>query len=131
MQMNHQIVLVVSEERAYGSLLMKSIEKDFPGLKVDITDCGENALKYMRESKVCLIITDFRLHGMGGLNLFYEIKKKYSDVKIILLYNPLDSKLKDRQKMEGLFGSLEKPFLMERLMELVRRVLVNWEGKKE
>jgi DNA-binding NtrC family response regulator len=57
--------------------------------------------------------------GMGGINLFLETKKLFPDIRMILLSNHLNSKEKKLLEREGLFGYLEKPFLIESLAEMI------------
>lgn len=123
MSKNSKALLIVNEETTYADYLKRNIEGDFPSISITLTDSGENALKLIKERDFALIIADLILPGMGGINLFFEIKKLFPDLEVILLSHYLNKKIKKVLKKEGLFGFLEKPFLMESLSELIERGL--------
>jgi two-component system C4-dicarboxylate transport response regulator DctD len=120
---NSKALLIVNEETTYADYLKRNIEGDFPSLSITVTDSGENALKLVKEHDFALIIADLILPGMGGINLFFEIKELFPDLEVILLSHYLNKKITKVLKKEGLFGFLEKPFLMESLSELIERGL--------
>ena len=112
-------ILIVNDESTYADFLKRDIERAFPTVDVNIADSGESALKMTEERLYDIIITDMVLTGMGGVNLFLEIKKLFPNVRTILLSNLLNSKDKKLLEKEGLFGYLEKPFLIESLTEMI------------
>ena len=123
MSSNNQALLIVNEETTYADYLKRNIENDFPALSITITDSGENALKLIQKREFAIIIADLILPGMGGINLFFEIKELFPDLEVILLSHYLNKNIKKLLKKEGLFGFLEKPFLRESLSELIERAL--------
>ncbi len=116
-------ILIVNDESTYADFLKRDIEGAFPSVYVNIADSGESALKMTEEQSYDIIIADMVLTGMGGVNLFLEIKKLFPDVRTILLSNHLNSKDKKLLEKEGLFGYLEKPFLIESLTEMITEAM--------
>lgn len=112
-------ILIVNDESTYADFLKRDIEGAFPAIEVNVADSGESALKMTERHIYDIIIADMALPGMGGVNLFLEIKKLFPDIRMILLTNHLNSKEKKLLEKEGLFGYLEKPFLIESLAEMI------------
>jgi two-component system response regulator AtoC len=116
-------ILIVNREAAYADFLRVNIEKAFPSLRITVTESGESALSLLGKRPYDLVITDTVLAGMGGMNLFFELKRQYPLLKTILLSDCFDTKEAKLLQKEGLFGFIEKPFLMESLAELIERAV--------
>jgi DNA-binding NtrC family response regulator len=116
-------LLLVNEENTYLQFLKKNIAGVFPEIHVELANSGETALQLLAKHDFPLIITDSVLPGMGGVNFFIEVKRIKPDAKIILLSNNLDNRTKKTLDQSGLFGYLQKPFLMESLSELIAKTL--------
>ena len=69
-----------------------------------------------------LVVSDISLTGMGGMNFFFMIRELHPELKVVLLYEYINEKRKSLLDREGVFGCLEKPFLMESLQDLIREV---------
>jgi len=116
---NTHAILIVNDETAYADFLKRDLNVKFPAIDVNIADSGESALKMINDNLYDLIIAEMALPGMGGINFFLEIKKLFPDVKTILLSNHLNFREKRLLEKEGIFGYLEKPFLIERFTEMI------------
>lgn len=119
MKKNNKAILIVNDETAYADFLKRDIEGAFPSVKIRTADSGESALNMIKECMYNVIIAEMMIPGMGGINLFLETKKLFPDIRMILLSNHLNSKEKKLLEKEGLFGYLEKPFLIESLAEMI------------
>jgi two-component system response regulator PilR (NtrC family) len=116
---NNKAILIVNDETAYADFLKRDIKGAFPSVRINTADSGESALMMIEECKYNVIIAEMMIPGMGGINLFLEIKKLFPDIRMILLSNHLNSREKKLLEKEGLFGYLEKPFLIESLAEMI------------
>jgi len=121
-------LLLVNEENTYLQFLKKNIVGVFPEIRIELANSGETALQLLGKQEFSLIITDSVLPGMGGVNFFLEVRRAKPTAKIILLSNSLDKRAKKSLDREGLFGYLQKPFLMESLSELIAKTLNENEG---
>jgi DNA-binding NtrC family response regulator len=65
-------------------------------------------------------VSDITLTGMGGLSFFFKMRELHPGLKVVLLYEYISETKKTLLDKEGVYGYLEKPFLMESLQELVR-----------
>lgn len=116
-------LLLVNEENTYLQFLKKNIAGVFPEIRIELANSGETALQLLTKQEFALIITDSVLPGMGGVNFFLEVRRIKPDAKIILLSSNLDKRAKRALDQKGLFGYLQKPFLMESLSELIAKTL--------
>jgi DNA-binding NtrC family response regulator len=116
-------LLLVNEENTYSQFLKKNIVGVFPEIRIELANSGETALQLLAKQEFSLIITDSVLPGMGGVNFFLEVRRIKPTAKIVLLSNNLDKRAKKSLDREGLFGYLQKPFLMESLSELIAKTL--------
>jgi DNA-binding NtrC family response regulator len=114
-------VLIVNSRITYADFLKWSIEKTLPSVRIAVAESGETALELTSHNGYDLVITDRVLPGMGGVNLFYELKERYPLLKTILLSDCLDIREMKALERKGLFGYIEKPFLFESLSELIER----------
>ena len=55
------------------------------GHKVHICDSGDNCLQYLEKEYVDLIITDFRMPGMSGMDILRKAKEINPDISVILV----------------------------------------------
>ncbi|KPK01802.1 MAG: hypothetical protein AMK71_04345 [Nitrospira bacterium SG8_35_4] len=80
-------------------------------------------LEYMSKNPVDLVVMDVRMPEMDGITALREIKKRYSDIEVILLtaYANLDT-ARDAI-LCGAFDYLIKPFDKDDLLLLVKKGL--------
>lgn len=123
MKSDNKKILIVNREAAYADFLKVNIQKAFPSLKITVTQSGESALLLMDSRSYDLVITDTVLPGMGGVNLFFVLKERYPLLRTILLSDYFDTKEMKLLEKEGLFGFIEKPFLIESLAQLIERAM--------
>ena len=70
-----------------------------------------DALEYVRNNKIDLVISDFFMPGMNGINFLKEVKKIHENATLILLtgYADKDSAIKAINEV-GIYRYLEKPW---------------------
>jgi CheY-like chemotaxis protein len=113
-------ILVVEDDDNIGSVLVDvlSMETSYDALLV----CdGLQALDAVRSFKPCLVITDYRLPHMDGLELYDRVHSiaEMKDVPAIVMsaYMP-EAEVKKRH-----LYSLHKPFELDDLLNLVDKLL--------
>ena len=115
-------ILIVNEESAYADYLRNRIHQDFPEITIETANSAENALEKIDDRVFHLVVSDITLTGMGGMNFFFKMRDLHPDLKVVLLYEYMNEKKKKLLDKEGVFGYLEKPFLIESLQDLIREV---------
>lgn len=110
---NNKKLLVVDDEEEICDFLKAFFEeRDF---EVRTASSGESALEAVAEVKPQVILLDVHMPGMDGMNALREIKKKYPQIKVIMV-----TALETREKIEeairlGADNYITKPLSLEYL----------------
>ena len=60
---------------------------------IDSANSGEELFRILADKKVDIVITDINMPGMDGIEITKEIRRRYSDIKIIALSMYIDKNL--------------------------------------
>jgi two-component system, cell cycle sensor histidine kinase and response regulator CckA len=95
------------------------------GFQVTAFPVPEAALRHLSdaESRVDLLLTDYIMPGMTGLELAREARKVRPDLPVILSSGNLDEPVEERLAEAGISAVLPKPWEARELMATVRSVL--------
>ena len=113
-------ILVIDDELAPRQSVMMVLKDDY---NVSTAAGAYEGLEYMSQHHVDLVVMDVRMPEMDGITALQEIKKKHSDIEVILLtaYANLDT-ARDAI-LCGAFDYLIKPFDKDDLLLLVKKGL--------
>lgn len=94
------------------------------GFDVSEAEDGQKALAALGATKVDLIITDLNMPNMDGIALIKALRANptHKATPILMLTTESDSNKKAEGKAAGATGWLVKPFVPEKLIELVKKV---------
>jgi two-component system response regulator MprA len=113
-------ILIIEDDQAIVSLLQRGFAHE--GYEVAVAYDGENGLKQVREEKPDLVILDWMLPGMDGLDVCQRIREEGS-IPILML----TAKDTVRNRVEGLDAGADdymvKPFELSELYARVRALL--------
>ena len=114
-------VLLVDDDEGLRRLL--SIRLSAVGYNVETVESGEAALATLGLLQPRLIITDMRMAGMDGMELFEALHTRRPDIPVIILtaYGTIPEAV--RATHAGVFGFLSKPFDARELLDQVDRAL--------
>lgn len=86
---------------------------------------GKDALKHLDGSSINLVITDLNMPHMDGIGLVKAIRanSNYQYVPVLLLTTESHASKKQEAKEAGATGWIVKPFVPEKLLEAVKRVI--------
>lgn len=112
-------ILIVDDEK-----LLVDVLKDFLEFKEYIVSTafnGEEALKYLENVEmVQLIFSDINMPIMDGISLMEKVKRKYSEVKVVLMTG-YAAKLKNLDELKiNADGFITKPFRLSKVDEILR-----------
>lgn len=116
-----QRILVVDDDRVI--LKMASIVLRSDGYSVQTASDGVCALKLLAEEPFELVLLDFMMPGMDGLQILREIKEKFSDVAVIILTGMGSEDIAVRVMKSGAADYIMKPFRNHDLLERAAAVL--------
>lgn len=104
-------VLVVDDDLLNRKLLKEMLT--FAGWKVKLAVNGEEALDLIEKEKIDVILSDYEMYPVNGLELHQIIKEK--GIPFILMSGSLDAK--NKAKELGIVF-LEKPFMFQNLLKI-------------
>ena len=102
-------VLIVEDSVDLGRELRESI-KDLQGeLSIVAAPSAEEGILEIGRHPIDLLVTDFRLPGISGLELVRRVRRKYPQVKVILTTAVLDAQLEKEAEDLQVSLVLQKP----------------------
>ncbi len=92
--MSPHSILIVEDQREVSRLLRSTVETLEYKLDVVEIPSGEEAILYSSRKKVDLLVADYRLPGMTGIELMHKVQKNHPKVKIILVTGQTDPEIR-------------------------------------
>jgi len=84
---------------------------------------GRSAIEAVLGGNISLVILDYMLPDMNGLEVLRELKRIQPDIKIIIITGRATDRVLSDVVEAGANGYIIKPFINDRLLELVRKTL--------
>ena len=114
-----QILIVDDEENTRIGLSKLLIQE---GYLVDSAASGYEALDYLQQTKVNLVISDINMPDMGGLAFLKELSRHFPSTNVIMMtaYGGVESYLEAMNL--GAFEYLHKPVRLNELRSVIRKI---------
>jgi len=116
-------ILIVDDQREVSRLLKSALETVEQGLDVAEAPSGEEALLDARRRQVDLLVADFRLPGMTGVELVKKFRAINPQVKIIIITGLSDPRLLKEVQTAGADAFFQKPVSIADFLDTVERLL--------
>jgi len=116
-------VLIVDDQREVSRLLKSALETIEHGLEVYEAPSGEEAILESSRGKFDLLVADYRLPGITGIELMRKIKARHTQMKTILISGVTDAKSKAEVNKAGAEAFFAKPVPMADFLDAVERLL--------
>jgi two-component system response regulator GlrR len=119
--MNRGDILLVDDDPDLLKLI--SLRLTSAGYRVRTADSGETALATIAVERPGAVITDLRMPGIDGLQLFEAIHRQHAALPVIILtaHGTIPDAVNATQR--GVFGYLTKPFDSQELLQKVATAL--------
>jgi len=116
-------IFIAEDEESIVSLLKYNLEKE--GYKVSTSDNGEDALKQIKEKQPDLILMDWMLPDLSGVEICKNLKKdkKYNDLPVIMLTAKGEEEDKLKAFDTGTDDYVTKPFSQKELNARIKSLL--------
>lgn len=115
-------ILVVDDEAMLRKLLEKMLTRH--GYIVQTAGCGADAIRVGQEKEFDVILMDYRLGDMSGLEAFREIRKKQAACRVVFLTgDPNINEIRTAVHNEGAQGFITKPFEVEEINNVIQHLL--------
>jgi CheY-like chemotaxis protein len=116
-------IVIVEDEVSIGELVKRAIRHVAPTYDVVLAQHGMGAIIQVEARHVPLVITDYNMPDMSGVEVTREITKRSPTTCVIALTAYADGQLKRQFFAAGARYFLEKPVSLDHLMELVPQLL--------
>ncbi|RWX80790.1 sigma-54-dependent Fis family transcriptional regulator [Neorhizobium lilium] len=112
-------VLLIDDDkdllRATGQTL------ELAGFHVALSTSAETALSGLNADFKGVVVSDIRMPGLDGLEMFHRIRSIDPELPVILMTGHGDISMAVKAIQDGAYDFLAKPFAAERLVQCVRR----------
>jgi len=93
------------------------------GFKTFSARSADEALRILTQEKIDLMLTDYNMPGISGLELIGQVHARWPAVKCVLASGYLEEEVEKRLVEEFKAGTLRKPYNVADAAELVRKML--------
>jgi two-component system, chemotaxis family, CheB/CheR fusion protein len=114
-------VLLVDDDMSQLHLLSLLLESE--GFDVTAASNGNEALQVLRDAKFRIVITDFHMPEMNGIELAVRVRKQYSDTDVVLVTADTFLDFFDEAVNAGISRIFKKPVNLKRLVAAIRSSL--------
>ncbi len=116
-------ILIVDDSESILKLVQFNLNN--AGYYVLVAHNGQEALKYFNGETIHLLLTDLHMPIMNGMELIKEVRKleKYKHLPILFLTTETQIAIKKEAKEAGATGWVVKPFIFDKLLATIRKVL--------
>jgi len=116
-------ILIVEDQREISRLLRSALETLEVELEVVEIPSGEEAILDSFHNKVDLLVSDYLLPGMSGIELMLKVQKNHPQAKIILVTGQTDPKIRKEVADAGADAFFIKPIQIADFLDAVERHL--------
>ena len=112
-------ILIVDDEKAVATALKEGFKRHTKEFKTDVAFSAEGAFELIEKHLYSVVVSDIRLPGKSGLDVFLKLRDEQPDAAFIAM-TAFSNPAVERQVREmGGLKYLEKPFEFEELESLV------------
>lgn len=76
-------ILIIDDEAVYADGIRKIL--NYEGYEANVVNSGEDAIRFLKKNRADLILTDYMLDGMNGLEIIKYFTEYYAHIPIILM----------------------------------------------
>ncbi|MFC1974847.1 response regulator [Chloroflexota bacterium] len=118
-----QRILIVDDNKIFQILSQQTFRKIQPDAQIVLAGDGLEALAQCQKQPFDLIITDYNIPGMNGLDLAEAVRQIAPDTQIVLatLEDAGVIRAEAQRRQLYLDGCLNKPYTMTQLQTIIHR----------
>ncbi len=122
-------VLIVDDDASFCTLLRTFLRKNHYDTEEYYT--GKEGIKAVYEKDFDIVLIDFRLPDLDGLDLLKNIKKKYFHLPVIIMTNYANIKTAVKAMQLGAFEYVTKPINPDEILLSIKSALEATKEKQE
>jgi two-component system, NtrC family, response regulator HydG len=116
-------ILVIDDDADICTLLNRYLSKN--GFTVTTAYTGKAALESIINKMPDIVLCDFRLEDMNGIELLEQIKQKNAELPVIIMTGYSDVRTAVNIMKMGAYDYVTKPLLPEEILLTLKRALAN------
>lgn len=122
-------ILLVDDDPSLKKLLVMRMEAQ--NYRVRTANDGQEALRELKVHDIDLVVSDLRMDGMDGIELFDQIQQQYPGLPVIIItaQGSISDAVSATQK--GVFGFLTKPINKDELFGQIEQALAQSSHSKQ
>ena len=114
-------LLVVDDEPIVGKRLQQVFSKI--GFEIETYTEPAAAMAAMAARPFDLVVTDFKMEGMDGLEVLRQARAMNPAVRVIVITGYASPDTAELAQQQGVFAFLAKPFRLDELKQVIFRAL--------
>ena len=114
-------ILVAEDEKTQRDLLEGFLKRE--GFSVDAAANGREALQKLQENLFDIVVIDYKMPEMDGLQTLKEIRRRYMDLPVVMMtaFGTVETAVASMK--EGALDYLTKPIDLEELLIILQKVI--------
>jgi CheY-like chemotaxis protein len=126
--MANELILIVEDNEKNRKLVRDVLQ--FKGYQILESETAEEGIRLAREQKPALVLMDFHLPGMNGIEAFKVLRADPQTSSIPIVAVTASAMTEDRQKIiaAGFDGLQTKPINVKEFLEAVAQILKKAKG---
>jgi len=122
-------IMVVDDEHLIRWSLEQNLKKQ--GYEVCTAGTGEDALRLAREEQPELVLLDYHLPGINGLEVLQRLKEIDEDILVIMVTAQGGLETAVNTMRHGAYDYINKPFNLDEMAIVIRKALENSDLRRE
>ena len=114
-------LLLVDDEKPIREKLINNTDWEKEGYQIFAAANGEEALRFVRENGIDILVTDIQMPKLSGMNLIEKARKNGNHLKVIVISGFAEFEYAQKSIRFGVNDYLLKPFRSEKLLEVVNK----------
>ena len=116
--MDKSLRILVVDDNEMMSKTLKDILK-IKGHVAEVAHTGTEALKKLEQNNFACVLSDIKMPGLNGVDLFREIKTRQPDIPVVLMTAYATTNLIQEGLDEGVVAVLKKPLDLDLLLKFL------------
>jgi two-component system response regulator HydG len=114
-------ILIIDDDLDLCTLLARFLSKN--GFETDMAHSGSKGIAKFAAGKYDLVICDYRLGDMEGINVLKALRQERPDVKVLMITGYSDIKTAVEVIKQGAFDYIVKPLIPDEVLSVVNKVI--------
>lgn len=119
--MAKKTVLIVDDFQVSVEMISQALIKK--GYEILTTNNGQQAYEHFKHSKIDLILSDYHMPGLNGIELVKLIRQENKRIPFLLFSSDNKPELKQEARLSGATGWIPKPINEDKIIQIIQRLI--------